>query len=59
MIQISWFYLELFWNEIEHYAETFDDLKFLEELIVINEIILYLVPPINGNRQCRSLNSDR
>ncbi len=35
-------------NEAEHDAEPFDDLKFLEELIDINEILLDRVPLLQG-----------
>ncbi len=35
-------------NEVEYDAEPFDDLKFLEELIDINEILLDRVPLLQG-----------
>jgi hypothetical protein len=35
-------------NEIEYDAEPFDDLKFLEELIAVNEILLDRVPRLQG-----------
>ena len=35
-------------NEIEYDAEPFDDLKFLDELIAVNEVLLDRVPRLQG-----------
>ena len=35
-------------NEVEYDAEPFDDLRFLEELISVNEILLDRIPRLQG-----------